>query len=123
MLVSEADKCTWNPKDKTLSTPRDEAMEAAKKNEEAEWYMNLDFLNIRDYNKNDKKEKHVDRRNFQRCKDDGSLVATLNVAAGDDGRGKGYSGDVGMPVLSLGKTKASTDNNDDTNDAEDGSLR
>ena len=118
-LVSEVDECTWNSKDKTLSTPRDEAMEAAKKNEEAEWYMNLDFLNIGDFNKNNKKEKQVDRRHFQRCNDDGSFT-TLNVAAGDDGKGKGYAGDVGMPVLSLGKAKASADQSNVINDAEDG---
>ena len=57
-VVSEVDECIWNSKEKTLSTPRDEAMEAARKNEEAEWYMNLDFLDIGDFNKNNKKLKY-----------------------------------------------------------------
>ena len=37
---------------------------------------------------------------------DASSFATLNVVEGEDAGGKGYGGDAGMPILSLGKARA-----------------
>ena len=38
-LVEEAPECTWDPEKRELRTPRCEALEAAKRQEEAEWYV------------------------------------------------------------------------------------
>ena len=82
-------------------------MEAAKKQEEAEWYVNIGALNIAGKDKSKKKGGQVDRDNLLRF-NDASSFATLNVVEGEGTGGKGYGGDVGMPILSLGKARAAS---------------
>ena len=60
-LVDEVPQCKWDAEKKELKTPRDEALEAAKKQEEAEWYINIGSLNIGGKDKSKKKGGQVDR--------------------------------------------------------------
>ena len=54
-LVDEVPQCKWDAEKKELKTPRDEALEAAKKQEEAEWYVNIGALDIGGKDKSKKK--------------------------------------------------------------------
>ena len=109
-LVREVSQCRWDTKKKTLWTPRDEEEEAKKRQEQASWYVRLDMLDIGN-KKSSSKEVQADRRNLLKISDINS-VATLNAAEGEkdvtneDPSSKGYTGDPGLPVLSLGKAKA-----------------
>ena len=75
--------------------------------------------------KSSSKEVQADRRNLLKISDINS-VATLNAAEGEkdvtnkDPSSKGYTGDPGLPVLSLGKAKAPGKPNDgDVNNEEE----
>ena len=85
-LVEEVAQCKWDPEKKELWTPRDEALEAAKKQEEAEWYINIDASDIGGKGKAKKKGGQVDRDRLF-CFSDASSFATLNVAEGDGAGG------------------------------------
>ena len=102
-LVAEIPKCTWDAEKRALRTPRCEALEAAKRQEEAEWYVKVESLQIS--GKGKKKKGQANRNNLLRFNDDSSFT-TLNVTEGDGAGGKGYGGDAGMPVFSLGKARA-----------------
>ena len=104
-LVAEVPLCKWDLEKKELWTPRDEALEADKKQEEAEWYLNIEALDIGGKGKAKKKGGQVDRDKLLRFSDTNSFT-TLNVSEGNRAGSKGYGGDEGMPVLSLGKTRA-----------------
>ena len=108
-LVAEVPLCKWDSDKKELWTPRDEALEADKKQEEAEWYLNIEALDIGGKGKAKKKGGQVDRDKLLRFSNANSFT-TLNVSEGNvEGNrvgSKGYGGDAGMPVLSLGKTRA-----------------
>ena len=122
-LVREVSQCRWDADKKTLWTPRQEEEEARKRQEQASWYVRLDMLEIGN-KKNNTKEDQADRRNLLKISDINS-VATLNVPeqekndANEDPSSKGYAGDPGLPVLSLGKAKASEKSNDGDVDNEE----
>ena len=122
-LVREVPQCRWDAKKRTLWTPRDEEEDAKKRQEQASWYVRLDMLDIG--NKTiSSKEDQADRRNLLKISDINS-VATLNAPSGDKNDtnentpNRGYSGDPGLPVLSLGKAKASGKPNDGDVDNEE----
>ena len=118
-LVEEVPRCRWDASKRELWTPRDAALEAAKKREEAEWYVNIEGLNIGGRDKAKRKGGQANRDNLLRFNDASSFV-TLNVKEGDGAGGKGYGGDEGMPVLSLGKARAVTKPGQDNKGKDDG---
>ena len=110
-LVNEIEACKWDNEKKTIWTPRDAEMEAAKAHENAQFYINIDALLISGKGKSNsgrEDQRKASAREMQKFNDAGSF-ATLNVRGDADGGGKGYSGDLGVPVFSLGKAKATAD--------------
>ena len=109
MFVNEIDDCTWDPATKSISTPRDAQIEAENAHEKSEFYIDIDKLLISGKGKKDsgrQNQRKATAEQLRRFKDAASFN-TLNVKDDDDAGRKGYSGDLGAPTLSLGKTKAS----------------
>ena len=106
-LVEEVAQCKWDPEKKEPWTPRDEALEATKKQEDAEWHVNIDTLNIGGKGKAKQKGGQVNEDSLL-CFSDASSFTTLNVAEGDGAGSKGYGGNESLPALRLGKARAAS---------------
>jgi hypothetical protein len=109
LMCQEINRCTWDPKTKKLTTPRDGELEKAKALESAAWYRDEFGGHMQ------RKDKREAPREFanEEMMYDADADKSVHTVHEKAGKPSTYKGSAGAPQIQLGRPKDVEHSNDD----------